>query len=116
MGAAISEAGLLLEAAEAAIAAEEDELLPDLGDDLAVTLIFFTVVGFLMVTGLGVFKSPFAPRVLDEGEPLELRVEPTSRPTDLFKGLLLLLPALARCWRPLLDILLLGVGRLVITQ
>ena len=92
-------------------AVAEDELLPDLGDDLGVTFNFFTVAGFLMVAALeGAFKSGFAPRVLDEGEPLELRVDPTNRPTDLFKGLLLLLPALARFWRPLLDILAAGCG------
>ena len=82
----------------------------DFGDDLALTLSFFTEAGFLMeADGGGAFKS-FTLLVLEEGDPLELRVEPTSRPTDLFRGLLLLLPALARCWRPLVDILAAGCG------
>ena len=102
------------------------ELEVDLGDDLGVvvTLIcFFTAVGFLFVClfGVGAFKSftLLVPRpvgalgpllVLEDGEPLVLLVEPTSRPTDLFKGLLLALPALALRWRPLLDILAAGCG------
>ena len=110
-GGAAAAKGLLLDEA-----ACTDELMPDFGDDLAVTLNFLAEFGFLMAAWLlpeteGAFKS-FKLRVLDEGDPLELLVEPTSRPTDLFKGLLLLLPTLARCWRPLLDIL--GVG--VLTQ
>ena len=110
-GAAAAE-GLLLDEA-----ACTDELMPDFGDDLAVTLNFLAEFGFLIAAlswlpeTEGAFKS-LTLRVLDEGDPLELLVEPTSRPTDLFKGLLLLLPTLARCWRPLLDIL--GVG--VLTQ
>ena len=101
------------------------ELEVDLGDDLGVvTLIcFFTAVGFLFVClfGVGAFKSftLLVPRpvgavgpllVLEDGEPLVLLVEPTSRPTDLFKGLLLALPVLALRWRPLLDILAAGCG------
>ena len=101
------------------------ELEVDLGDDLGVvTLIcFFTAVGFLFVClfGMGAFKSftLLVPRpvgavgpllVLEDGEPLVLLVEPTSRPTDLFKGLLLALPVLALRWRPLLDILAAGCG------
>lgn len=78
------------------------ELLPDLlGDDL--TLIFFNTC-FLADEDEGVMARLL---VLDEGDPLELRVEllPINRLLAdlLFNGLLL--PTLALCWRPLLDIL-----------
>lgn len=80
---------------------EAGELLPDF--DLA-TLIFLKLAGFLAEGAMARLL------VREDGDPLELLVvDPptTNRPEDLFKGLLLL-PTLALCWRPLLDIL--GVG------